>query len=77
MWGRIRVIVIKEFRQALREPRMRIVLFLPPIIQLVIFGFAVNLDVTDAKMGWMDLDRTPVSRELREAFECLPEFQAD
>ena len=75
MWERIRVIVIKEFRQALREPRMRIVLFLPPIIQLVIFGFAVNLDVTDAKMGWMDLDRTPVSRELREAFEASPNFR--
>ena len=75
MWERIRVIVIKEFRQALREPRMRIVLFLPPIIQLVIFGFAVNLDVTDAKMGWMDLDRTPVSRELREAFNASPNFR--
>ena len=53
MWERIRVIVIKEFRQALREPRMRIVLFLPPFIQLVIFGFAVNLDVTDAQ-DWLD-----------------------
>jgi len=75
MWERIRVIVIKEFRQALREPRMRVVLFLPPIIQLVIFGFAVNLDVSDAKIGWMDLDHTPVSRELREAFEASPNFR--
>ena len=75
MWERIRVIVIKEFRQALREPRMRFVLFLPPILQMVIFGFAVNLDVTDAKIGWMDNDRTPVSRELRDAFEASPNFR--
>ena len=75
MWERIRVIVIKEFRQALREPRMRVVLFVPPILQLIIFGFAVNLDVSDAKIGWMDLDETPVSRELREAFDASPNFR--
>src|ERR1039457_5572715 len=43
MWERIRVILRKEFIQALREPRMRILLFVPPILQSIIFGFAVNL----------------------------------
>ena len=64
MWARILVIVRKEFRQALREPRMRVLLFLPPLIQLVLFGYAVNLDVDNIRIAWMDQDRTPASREL-------------
>ena len=47
-WERIREMMIKEFRQALREPRMRAVMFGPPLLQLIIFGYAVNLDVDNA-----------------------------
>jgi ABC-2 type transport system permease protein len=68
-WGRIYEIIIKELRQALREPRMRVLLFLPPIIQLIVFGFAVNLDVGESLIAWMDRDRTPESRDLLAAFE--------
>ncbi|MBI3654815.1 MAG: ABC transporter permease [Acidobacteria bacterium] len=69
MWRRLREIIRKEFYQALREPRMRFLLFLPPLIQLLIFGYAVNLDVENSRLAWMDMDRTPASRELRSAFE--------
>jgi ABC-2 type transport system permease protein len=69
MWERIlRVILRKEFIQALREPRMRVLLFLPPIMQLIVFGYAVNLDVDHARIAWMDMDRTPESRSLRDRF---------
>jgi ABC-2 type transport system permease protein len=68
MWERIFVILRKELIQALREPRMRVLLFLPPIIQLLVFGFAVNLDVDHARIAWMDMDRTPESRSLRDRF---------
>ena len=44
MWERIFVILRKEFIQALREPRMRVLLFVPPMVQLIVFGFAVNLE---------------------------------
>src|SRR4030095_11145255 len=74
MWQRIRVITIKEFRQAVREPRMRFVLFIPPVLQLILFGFAVNLDISDAPLAWMDLDRTPPSTNLRAAFDASPTF---
>ena len=74
MWERIRVILRKEFIQALREPRMRVLLFLPPILQSIIFGFAVNLDVDHARIAWMDMDRTPASRDLRERFEGSARF---
>jgi ABC-2 type transport system permease protein len=68
MWERISVVLRKEFIQVLRDPRLRILLFLPPVIQLVVFGFAVNLDVDHVRLGWMDMDHTPLSRELRERF---------
>ncbi len=75
MWQRIREMIVKEFRQALREPRMRAVLFVPPVMQLIVFGYAVNLDVDNAAMAWMDHDRTPASRELLAGFEGSGRFR--
>jgi len=74
MWERIHVIVRKEFIQALREPRMRLLLFVPPLLQLILFGFAVNLDVDHSRIAWMDMDRTPESRDLRARFEGSGRF---
>lgn len=75
MRERILGIVKKEFRQALREPRMRVVLIVPPLLQTILFGFAVNLDVERVKLGWMDLDGGPASRELYHAFAASHEFE--
>jgi ABC-2 type transport system permease protein len=75
MWQRIREIVRKEFRQALREPRMRAMLFVPPLIQLLIFGYAVNLDVEKARIAWMDQDHTPESRELLAGYLGAPRIK--
>jgi ABC-2 type transport system permease protein len=74
MWERIRVMLRKEFIQALREPRMRLLLFVPPMVQLLVFGFAVNLDVDHTRIAWMDMDRSPLSRELRARFEGSGRF---
>ena len=76
MWERIGVILRKEFIQALREPRMRVLLFVPPMVQLLIFGFAVNLDVDRARIAWMDMDGTPASRELRDGSSAFKTGQA-
>src|ERR1035441_2270653 len=74
MRERMRVMLRKEFIQALREPRMRVLLFLPPLLQCIIFGYAVNLDVDHARIAWMDMDRTPESRDLRDRFEGSGRF---
>jgi len=58
----------KEFIQALRDPRMRGMLIVPPLLQLLLFGYAVNLDVDTAKIAWMDQDRSPQSRDLYADF---------
>lgn len=74
MWQRIAEIVRKEIRQTVREPRMRAMLFAPPIIQLLVFGYAVNLDIERARIGWMDQDRSQESRALRSDFEGTRTF---
>jgi ABC-2 type transport system permease protein len=74
MFERIFEMVRKEFRQTLRDPRARTLLIGPPIIQLIIFGFAVNLDVGNVRTAWMDSDRTAESRALRKAYEGSPNF---
>lgn len=75
MWQRIFEIVRKEFKQTLREPRMRATLFVPPIIQMLVFGFAVNLDVEHVKMVWSDQDHGPAARELLAAFTGSGRFR--
>jgi ABC-2 type transport system permease protein len=74
-WERVAVILRKEFSQVLREPRMRTLLFIPPLVQLIVFGFAVNLDVDRARIAWMDMDGTPVSRELHDRFTGSGRFE--
>src|ERR1700677_2377219 len=74
MWQRLRCMIRKEFIQALRDPRMRAMLVMPPLIQLMIFGYAASLDVDNAKIAWMDQDRSPESRELLSEFEGSGRF---
>jgi ABC-2 type transport system permease protein len=74
MWERIREILRKEFSQTLRDPRRRALLFGPPLIQLIIFGYAVNLDVERTRTAWMDMDRTVESRELLDSFRGSDHF---
>ncbi len=74
-WERIWEMIRKELKQSLREPKMRATLFAPPLIQLLVFGYAVSLDVDYAKIAWMDLDRSTESRELREQFTSTGRFE--
>jgi ABC-2 type transport system permease protein len=75
MWERLQVILRKEFIQMLREPRMRSLLILPPLIQLIVFGYAVTLDVDHTRIAWMDMSRTPESRALQNRFEGSGRFE--
>jgi ABC-2 type transport system permease protein len=74
MWERIAQIIRKEFIQLLRSPRRRLAVFVPPLLQLFVFGYAVNLDVDNIRMGWMDEDHTPASRNLLAGFQGSPRF---
>src|SRR6185369_10317131 len=64
MFDRLRAMLIKEFIQVFRDPRMRIVLFVIPILQTVIFSYAVNMDVKNIPTAVLDRDNSSESRDL-------------
>jgi ABC-2 type transport system permease protein len=72
---RVFEMVRKEFRQIFRDVRMRGVLFVAPVIQLVVFGYAVSTDVRNTPTFVVDTDGTHESRELVEAFTASGYFR--
>jgi ABC-2 type transport system permease protein len=72
---RLKAMLRKEFIQVLRDPRMRFVVFVIPIVQTIIFGYAVNTDVRDVDLAVYDLDNSSQSRELADRFVKSGYFQ--
>jgi ABC-2 type transport system permease protein len=64
MWERIKHMLIKEFIQLFRDPKMKGVIFLMPIIQVLVFGYAVTTDVEHVATAVYDQDNSVASREL-------------
>lgn len=64
---RVRRMVVKELKQILRDPMSIRMVFGAPIIQLLLFGYAVNTDVRDVAIFVVDHDRTAESRALVSA----------
>ncbi|MFT5730858.1 MAG: ABC-2 type transport system permease protein [Desulforhopalus sp.] len=75
MVQRLFCMLIKEFLQMLRDPRMRVVIFGIPVVQMTIMAFALTTDVTDIRLAVLDMDRTKVSRQLIAAFTSSNYFQ--
>jgi ABC-2 type transport system permease protein len=61
-------IIRKEFLQLRRDPRLFPVLFISPILQLLLLGYAANLDVRNIPSVICDQDRSAASREFLEGF---------
>jgi ABC-2 type transport system permease protein len=61
-------VIVKEFLQIRRDRRMIPVIFVAPVVQILVFGFAVNTDVTDVRTVLVDLDRSAASRDLVTRF---------
>lgn len=72
---RIRRMVVKELRQLFRDPKTKRIIFVSPIIQLILFGYAVNTDVRNVATALVDHDRTVASRELVDAFTASGYFR--
>lgn len=72
---RIAEMVRKEFLQIFRDPRLRWLLFIAPIIQLVVFGYAVTTDYRRTATYLVDHDRSSASRELVEALTSSGYFR--
>ncbi|MGH7570852.1 MAG: ABC transporter permease [Gemmatimonadota bacterium] len=68
-------LVKKERRQLLRDPRTRMIVFVAPILQLLVFGYAVNTDIRNVPTVVVDRDVTADSRRLVEAFTASGRFR--
>jgi len=66
--------LVKEFIQVFRDTRTRTLLFAPPIIQMLIFGYAATLEVRHIPTAALDYDNSQVSRELLSRFTASPYF---
>ncbi len=74
MFGRVQYLLVKELIQVLRDKRLRVTLIIPPLIQLIIFGYAANLDVKDIHTAVRDLDQSTESRDLIARFSSSKYF---
>ncbi|MCX5801865.1 MAG: ABC transporter permease [Candidatus Eisenbacteria bacterium] len=71
---RIAQVIDKEFRQVLRDKPMLAIIFIVPIVQLFILGFAITTEVKHVKLLVVDLDRSSVSREIVREFAHTDRF---
>jgi len=74
MLARLKQMLIKEFIQVFRDKRTRFVLFGPPIIQMLIFGYAATFEIHHVSTVVLDLDHSQESRELISRFSSSPYF---
>ena len=54
----------KELNQIRRDRRLVMSLIVPPLLQILLFGFALDADVTNLRIGVVDQSRSPESRDL-------------
>lgn len=70
-------IVIKEFLQLKRDPVLYRIVFLAPVLQLVLLGYAANMDVNTVHTAIFDQDKTATSRDYIQRFERSGYFEID
>ena len=68
-WVRIRELVRKEFIQLFRDRRVRPLLVISPLVQLIVFGYVVSTDVRDVTVALMDQSKTTESRQFIDAID--------
>lgn len=69
MFNRLYHLIIKELLASLRDPKARIVLIVPPLLQLFILSFTVTQEVKNITLGVYDKDAGKEGYALRERFE--------
>ncbi len=72
---RIGALVVKELLALLKDKRGRFVLIVPPILQVLVFGYAATFDLNRVRYAMYDEDRGSASRELGAAFRGSKIFE--
>ena len=83
MWTHLRGLIVKELLALLKDKKSRLVLIGPPLIQLIVFGYAASFDLTHIRYAVLNEDRGAASRELlahfegNTTFECIAQLEGD
>jgi ABC-2 type transport system permease protein len=72
---RLGAVARKEFIQLFRDRRMLPMLFIAPVVQLAMLGYAANYDLTAVTLGVVDQDRSTLSRHLIDALDQSQTFE--
>ncbi len=75
-WRRLKALIVKELLAVLRDPRGRMILIGPPIIQLVVFSYAATLDVRNVDIAVLNDDAGRWGHELVQRVQASPSFRS-
>ncbi|MCW8906090.1 MAG: ABC transporter permease [Sedimenticola sp.] len=74
MWQRILALITKEFLNLFKDRKSRFVTIVPPLIQLLVFGYAASFDLDHVPYAVYDRDHGQAGRALQAAFSGSPTF---
>jgi ABC-2 type transport system permease protein len=74
MLARMKQMIIKEFIQVIRDKRTRVILIVPPVVQMLIFGYAATFEIRHVSTVVVDYDHSQESRDLISRFTSSPYF---
>jgi ABC-2 type transport system permease protein len=74
MWNRIKALIKKETLIVLRDPRNRIAIFVPPLLQLLLFSFTGTQEVKNIRIGILNRDYGQAGHELVQRLSASPNF---
>ena len=72
---RIIAIMLKEANHIFRDGRTLSIIFLMPVLQLIIFGYAMNMEIHSIRLSTYDYSDSSISRELIKNFSASPTFK--
>ena len=74
MWHRVLALIVKEFLAIWRDKKSRVVVIVPPLLQLVVFGYAASFEVNHVATAVYNEDSGLNARQLVARFEGSPTF---
>lgn len=75
-WTRLKALIVKELLAVLRDPRSRMILIGPPIVQLLVFAYAATLEVKNVDVLVLNQDAGQWGQELVHRIDGAPTFRS-
>ena len=74
MWNLLKALILKETLATVRDPRNRVALIAPPLLQLLVFSFTGTQDVKDIRLAILNRDYGQPASELVQRLSASPNF---